>query len=137
MAKVDHAQSKVIHTTSIFSIISLATGIFGWVVGIFIMLTSFTSLSSYFSFGRTAGLLLMISPGFSWLTSIITGMIGGRQSKRKGHQQGDRLAKSGIVVSGIGCALYYGFLLLIALGFYILISKGYIGLILPSGKVPF
>ena len=137
MAKFDHAQSKVIHPTSIFSIISLTTGIFGWVVGIFIMLTGFTPLSSYFPFGRTAGLVLMISPGLSWLTSMITGIIGGRQSKRKGQQQGDRLAKSGIVLSGIGCALFYGFLLLIALGFYILISKGYIGLILPSGNVPF
>ena len=135
MAKFDHARS--IHPTSIFSIISLATGIFGWVLGIFIILTSFTPLSSYFPFGWTAGLLLILSPGFSWLTSMITGMIGGRQSKRKDHPQGDRLAKSGIVLSGIGCALFYGFLLLIAVGFYLLISKGYIGFILPSGNGPF
>ena len=137
MAKIDQAQSKVIYPTSIFSIISLATGIFGWLLGIFIMLTSFTPLSSYFPFGRTAGLLLMISPGFSWLTSMLTGIIGGRQSTRKGYPRGDRVAKSGIVLSGIGCALFYGFLLLIALSFYILISKGYIGFLLPSNNVPF
>jgi hypothetical protein len=137
MAKFDHAQSKVIHPTSIFSIISLATGIFGWVVGIFILLAGITPLSGYFPFGRTVGLLLIMSPGFSWLTAMITGMIGGRQSKRMGHQEGDRLAKSGIILSGIGCALFYGLLLLMALDFYILISKGYIGLILPYGNVPF
>ena len=137
MTKFGHAQSKVITPTSIFSIISLATGIFGWVLGIFIMLASFTPLSTYFPFGRTAGLFLIISPGFSWLTAIITGIIGGGQIKRKGPQQGNRLAKSGIVLSGIGCALFYGFLLLIAFGFYILISKGYIGFILPSGNVLF
>jgi hypothetical protein len=140
MAKFDHVQAKVIHPTSIASILCLATGIFGWVVGIFIMLIGFTPLSSYFPFGRTAGLLLMISPGFSWLTSTITGVIGRRQGKRTGHQQGDRLAKSGIILSGIGCALFYGFLLLMAVGFYIyymLISKTHIGSILPSGNVPF
>ena len=137
MAKFDHAQSNAINPTYIFSIISLATGIFGWILGIFIMLTSFTPLSTYFPFGRTAGLFLIISPGLSWLTAIITGIIGRGQIKRKGHQQGNRLAKSGIVLSGIGCALFYGLLLLGALGFYILISKGYIGFILRSGNVPF
>jgi len=136
MAKLDHAQSKAINPTYIFSIISLATGIFGWVLGIFIMLVSFTPLSTYFPFGRTAGLFLIISPGFSWLTAIITGIIGGGQIKRKGHQRGNHLAKSGIVLSGIGCALFYGLLLLGALGFYILISKGYIGFILPLGNLP-
>ena len=137
MAKFDHTQSKLIHPTSIFSSISLATGIFGWVVGIFVMLTGFTSLSTYFSFGRTAGLFLMILPSLIWLTSMITGIIVARQSKRKGHGLEDRLAKSGIVISGIGCTLFYGFLLLVALGFYILISKGYIGLILLSIDVPY
>jgi hypothetical protein len=137
MAKFDHAQSKVINPTYIFSIISLAIGIFGWLVGIFIMLTRFTPLSTYFPFGRTAGLFLIISPGFIWLTAIITGILGVRQIKRRGHQQGNRLAKSGIVLSGIGCALFYGFLLLVAFGFYLLISKGHIGFILRSGNVPF
>ena len=137
MAKPDHARSKVISPPYIFSIISLATGIFGWVLGIFIMLTGFTPLSTYFPFGRTAGLLLIISPGFSWLTAIITGIIGAGQIKRKGHQQGSRLAKWGIVLSGIGCALFYGFLLLVAIGFYIIFSRGYIGFILPSGHVTF
>jgi hypothetical protein len=137
MAKFDHAQSNAINPTYIFSIISLATGIFGWVFGIFILLIGFTPLSTYFSFGRLAGLFLIISPGFSWLIAIITGIIGGGQIKRKAHQQGNRLAKSGIVLSRTGCALFYGLLLLAALGFYILISKGYIGLILRSGNVAF
>lgn len=137
MAKFDHAQSQVINPAYIFSIISLVTGIFGWVLVIFIMLTSFTPLSAYFPFGRTAALFLLLSPGFSWLTAIIAGIIGGGQIKRKGHQEGNRLAKSGIVLGGIGCALFYGFLLLVAVGFYLLISKGYIGFILPSGNAPF
>ena len=120
MAKFDQAQSKVINPTYIFSIISLATGIFGWLVGIFVMLTGFTALSTYFPFGQNAAPFLIISPGFSWLTAIIAGIIGLRQIKRKGHQQGDRLAKSGIVLSGIGCALFYGFFVVGAIGFYLL-----------------
>src|SRR5258705_1313678 len=63
MAKLDHAQPKGINPTYIFSIISLATGIFGWVLGIFITLTGFSPLSTYFRFGRLAGLFLIISPG--------------------------------------------------------------------------
>jgi hypothetical protein len=137
MAKLYHMQSKVINPRYIFSIISLATGIFGWVLGIVILLTSFTPLSTYFSFGRLAGLFLILSPGGSWLTAIITGIIGGGQIKRRGQQQANRLAKAGIILSGIGCALFYGLLIVGALGFYILISKGYIGLILHSGNVSF
>ena len=137
MAKLDQAQSFVINRRYIFTTISLATGIFGWLLVIFILLTSFTPLSAYFPFGRSAALFLLLSPGFSWLTAIITGIIGGGQIKRKSHQQGNRLAKSGIVLGGIGCALFYGFLLLGAVGFYLLISKGYIGFILPSGNAPF
>ena len=136
MAKFEHAQSRVMRPKYIFSIMSLVTGIFGWVLGIFVLLTGFTPLATYFPFGRTAGLLLMISPGVSWLTAIITGIAGGGLIKRIGHQQGNRSAKWGIVLSGIGCALFYGLLLLGALGFYILISKGYIGSILRSGNVP-
>ena len=56
---------------------------------------------------------------------------------RNGTQQGNRLAKSGMVLGGVGCALFYGFLLLLTVGFYYLISQGYIGFILPSGNVPF
>lgn len=137
MTNFHHAQTKVIHPTSIFSIISLATGIFGWVVVIFVVLTGFTPLSAYFPFDRAAGPVLMIAPAFIWLISLITGVIGRRQSKGHGVQQGDRLAKWGIMLSGIGCILFYGFLLLLALGFYILFSKGYIGLIIPSGNLPF
>ena len=130
MAKLDHAQSNAINATYILSIISLATGIFGWVLGIFIVLTGFTPLSTYFPFGLTAGLFLIISPAFSWLTAIITGITGVRQFKRKGDKQGNRVANWGFVLSGIGCALFYGLLLLAAIGFYILMSKGYIGFVL-------
>jgi len=137
MAKFGQARSNAINPTFIFSIISLATGIFGWVLGVFILLTGFTPLSTYFPFGLTAGLFLIMSPGFSWLTAIITGIIGVRQFKRKGHQQGNRLADLGIVLSGIGCALFYGLLLLAAIGIYILMSKGYVGFVLRSGNYPF
>ena len=119
MAKFDEAQSKATDPTSVLSIIGLATGIFGWVLAIFIMLTSFTALSTYFSFGRTAGMVLILLPGFSWLTGIVTGIIGVRQSKRIGDQQGDRLGKSGIILGGVGCALFYGLLVVIAVGFYL------------------
>jgi hypothetical protein len=120
MAKFDHAQSNAINPKYIFSLISLATGIFGWVLGIFLVLTGFTALSIYFPFGQTFYNYLVLSPGFSWLTGIITGIIGLGQIKRKGHQQEDRLAKSGIVLSGIGCALFYGLILLGAIGFYLI-----------------
>ena len=120
MAKLDHAQSNAINPKYIFSLISLATGIFGWVLGIFLVLTGFTALSIYFPFGQTFYNYLVLSPGFSWLTGIITGIIGLGQIKRKGHQQEDRLAKSGIVLSGIGCALFYGLILLGAIGFYLI-----------------
>jgi hypothetical protein len=137
MAKFDQAQSEPINPTDIFSIISLGTGILGWVAGIFNILVGFSSLSTNLHFGRNAAPFLLLSPGLIWLIAIITGIIGGGQIKRRGPQQGNRLAKSGIVLSGIGCALFYGFLLLVAVGFYLLISKGYIGSILPSGNVPF
>ena len=120
MAKFDHSQSNAINPKYIFSIISLATGIFGWVLGIFLVLTGFTALSIYFPFGQTFYNYLVLSPGFSWLTGIITGIIGLGQIKRKGHQQEDRLAKWGIVLSGIGCALFYGLILLGAIGFYLI-----------------
>ena len=120
MAKFDHAQSNAINPKYIFSIISLVTGIYGWVLGIFLVLTGFTALSIYFPFGQTFYNYLVLSPGFSWLTGIITGIIGLGQIKRKGHQQEDRLAKWGIVLSGIGCALFYGLILLGAIGFYLI-----------------
>jgi len=128
---------KAIHPSNIFSILSLGTGIFGWVVGIFIMLTSFTPLSNYFHLGGFASFALLTLPGFSWLTAILAGRIGIRQIKGKGSQEGTGPAKWGIVISGIGCGLLYGFFLLVALGFYFLIQKGYIGLMLHSGTIPF
>src|SRR5690242_1928546 len=112
MAKLDQAHSFVINRRYIFTLISRATGIFGWVLVIFVVLTSFTALSAYFPFGRNDGRILLLSPGFSWLIAIITGILGGEQFKRTRHQQGNRLAKWGNVLGGIGCALFYGFLLL-------------------------
>jgi len=125
MAKLHQQGQRAIHPINIFSILSLGTGIFGWVLGIFIILTGFTTLSNYFHFGRSASWFLLTLPGLSWLTAILAGMIGVKQFKGSG------LAKWGIAISGIGCALLYGFLFLVALGFYLLISKGYIGFILP------
>lgn len=135
MAKSNQRGQMTTIPPNIFPIISLVTGIFGWLLALFIMLISFSSLATYFHFGRTAGLFVILLPGFSWLTSLITGVIGIRQIKKRGSQKGTGLAKSGIITSGIGCALFYGFLLVIAYGFYVLISKGYIGFILHSGNV--
>ena len=137
MAKSNqHGQDRIL-PTNIFPTISIVTGIFGWMAGAFILLTSFTPLSDNFHFGRLASGFLLSVPGLSWLTGMITGLIGVRHGKGKGPEHGTGLAKWGIGVSGIGCALLYGFFLLIALGFYILISKGYIGFILRSGIVSF
>ena len=137
MAKFDQQGQKVVNQINIFSILSLGTGIIGWGFGIFIMLVSFSPLSNYFQFGQSAFWFLNLLPGLNWLAAIITGLIGLRQIKRKNSQTGTGLAKSGIVMSGIGCALFYGFLLLLAYGFYMLISQGYIGFILPSGSLLF
>ena len=137
MAKSNqHDQDRILPTNS-FPIISIVTGIFGWMAGIFILLTSFKPLSENFHVGRFASGFLLSVPGLSWLMGMITGLIGLRQGKGKSPQHGTGLAKWGIGVSGIGCALLYGFFLLIALGFYILISKGYIGFIFRSGTVSF
>lgn len=137
MAELNQRGQKATHPINIFAIISLDAGIFGWIVGIFIVLTGFTTLSNYFHFGRFASWFLLTLPGFSWLTALLTGIIGLRQLKGKGHQKGAGAAKWGIIMSGLGCALFYSFLLLVALGFYLLISKGYIGFIPRSGIVPF
>ena len=107
---------KAIHPSNIFSIISLGTGLFGWVLGIFIMLTSFTPLSNYFHFGQSASVFLLILPAISWLIALRAGRIGIRQNKGTG------LAKWGIGLSNIGCVLLYGFFLLVALGFYLVLS---------------
>jgi len=132
MATLNQHDQKAIRSINIFSIVSLDAGIFGWLAGIFILLTSFTPLSTYFHFGRVASGFLLALPGISWATGILSGMIAVRQSKGKGSQKETGPARWGIVISGIGCALLYGFFLLIALGFYLLISKGYIGFMLNS-----
>jgi len=115
--------------------LSLGTGIIGWAFGIFIMLASFSSLSNSFQFGQSAFWFLILLPGLDWLIAIITGFIGVRQIKRNDSQKGNGLARSGIIISGIGCALFYGFFLALAYGFYMIFSKGYIGLILHSGII--
>jgi hypothetical protein len=138
MAKLDQRDQKVKNQINIFSIISLGMGMIGWGFGIFIMLASFSPLSKSFQFGRSATWFLILLPGVDWLTSMITGIIGIRQIKRKESQTGIGLARSGIIMSGLGCALFYGFLLALTYAFYMLISKGYIGgFILPLGNVPF
>ena len=137
MTESNQQGQKAIRPTNVLSIISLGTGIFGWVVAIFIMLTSFTPLSSYVQLGGFASFLLLTVPGFSWLTAISTGRNGIKQIKAKGSQEGNGFAKWGIAISGIGCVLLYGFFLLVALGFYFLIQSGFIGFILQSGAVPF
>lgn len=132
MSNLSPHHQKSLRPASIFSIISVDAGIFGWLVGIFILLTSFTPLSAYFPFGRVAAGFLLAMPGISWATAILSGMLAVRQYKGKGSTKETGPARWGIVISGIGCALLYGFFLLIALGFYILISKGYIGFMLRS-----
>ena len=109
--------------TGIFSIISLDTGIFGWFLAFFILETSFTSLSTYFPFGQIAGWFVLASPGISWLTALVTGAIAMRQLKRKGSQEKLGLAKWGIGISGVGCALFYGLLLLAVIGFAMAFSR--------------
>ena len=115
MARLNNPDQKAARPINIFSIISLVTGIFGWLAGIFVMLTGFpiTPLPDYFHFGRSAYLFIVILPGISWLTAILAGIIGVRQITGKGP------AKWGIGISGIGCALFYGLFLLAAIGFAI------------------
>jgi len=125
MAKSSQHGPSLTNPTYILPIISMIAGIFGWILGIFSMVIGFTPPSSYyFHFAQSFYGFLILLPGFSWLTAVITGMIGLKQIKRKQYQTGSGLAKSGIIVSGIGCALLYGFILLGIWGFY-LISSSY------------
>jgi hypothetical protein len=137
MTESNQQGQKAIRPINVLSIISLGTGILGWVVAIFIMLTSFTPLSSYVQLGGFASFLLLTVPGFSWLTAISTGRNGIKQIKAKGAPEGTGYAKWGIAISGIGCVLLYGFFLLVAIGFYFLIKAGYIGFMLYSSAIPF
>ena len=137
MTESNKQGQKAIRQINVLSIISLGAGILGWIVAIFIMLTSFTPLSNYVHLGGFASFVLLTLPGFSWLTAISAGRNGIRQIKGKGSQEGTGPAKWGIAISGIGCVLLYGLFLLVALGFYFLFQSGFIGFILQSGAVPF
>ena len=118
MAKFNQHGLSLTNPTYILPIISLVTGIFGWILGIFSMVIGFTPPSSYFHFAQSFFNFLVPLPGFSWLTAMITGMIGLKLIKRKQYPTSSGLAKSGIIISGIGCALLYGLILLGFLGFY-------------------
>jgi hypothetical protein len=125
MAKFNQHGLSLTNPTYMLPIISLITGIFGWILGIFSMVIGFAPPSSYFRFfDQSFFNFLVLLPGFSWLTAMITGMIGLKQIKRKQDPTGSGLAKSGIIISGIGCALLYGLILLGFWGFY-LISSSY------------
>jgi len=125
MAKFNQHGLSLTNPTYILPIISLVTGIFGWILGIFSMVIGFAPPSSYFRFfDQSFFNFLVLLPGFSWLTAMITGTIGLKQIKRKQYPTGSGLAKSGIIISGIGCALLYGLILLGFWGFY-LISSSY------------
>ena len=129
MANANQQGQNDPNPTNMLAVVSIVTGIFGWLLAIFILVTSFTPLSRYFPFGRVASYIVLASPGISWAISILTGIMAARQIKGKGSHSGLGPARWGIALSGIGCALLYGFFLLIALGFYILFSKGYIGFV--------
>ena len=118
MAKFNQHGLSLTNPTYMLPIISLITGIFGWILGIFSMVIGFTPPSSYFHFDQSFFNFLVPLPGFSWLTAMITGMIGLKLIKRKQYPTSSGLAKSGIIISGIGCALLYGLILLGFLGFY-------------------
>ena len=123
MAKFNQHGLSLTNPTYILPIISLVTGIFGWMLGIFTMMIGFTPPASYyFHFAQSFFNFLVLLPGFSWLTAMITGMIGLIQIKRKHYPTGSGLAISGIIISGIGCALLYGFILLGFWGFYLIRS---------------
>ncbi|SRR5258706_6979735 len=123
MTKFNQHGQSLTNPTYILPIISLITGLFGWVLGIFSMLVGFTPPSSYFYFDQSFFNFLILLPGFSWLIAIVTGVIALMQIKRKQYPTGNGLAKSGIIISGIGCALLYGLILLGVLGAYLAWSQ--------------
>jgi len=124
MAKFNQHGLGLTNPTYILPIISLVTGIFGRILGIFSMVIGFTPPSSYFRFfDQSFFNFLVLLPGFSWLAAMLTGMIGLKQIKRKQSPTGSGLAKSGIIISGIGCALLYGLILLGLWGFYAISSS--------------
>ena len=119
MAKFNQLDQSLTNPTYILPIISLAIGIFGWILAIFTLVIGFAPPSIYFRFfDQSFFNFLILLPGFRWLTAMITGMIGLLQIKRKQYPTGSGLATSGIVISGIGCALLYGLILLGLWGFY-------------------
>ena len=123
MAKFNQHGLGLTNPTYILPIISLIAGIFGWILGIFSMVIGFTPPSSHFRFDQSFFNFLVLLPGCSWLTAMITGVIALKQIKRKQYPTGSGLAKSGIIISGIGCALLYGFIVLGIVGFYLISSN--------------
>jgi hypothetical protein len=119
MAKFNQPGRSLTNPTYILPIISLAIGIFGWILAIFTLVIGFAPPSIYFRFfDQSFFNFLVLLPGVSWLTAMITGIIGLLQGKRKQYPSGTGLAKSGIIMGGIGCALLYGLILLGFWGFY-------------------
>lgn len=122
MAKFNQHGLSLTNPIYMLPIISVITGIFGWILAIFTMVIVFTPPSSYFHFDQSFFNFLVLLPGFNWLTAMVTGMIGLIQIKRKRYPTGSGLGKSGIIISGIGCALLYGLILLGFWGFYAISS---------------
>jgi len=123
MAKFTQRDQKITIPINIFSIISLDTGIFGWILGIFTVLVGFAPPASYFHFDQSFFNFLVLLPGLSWLIGMITGIMGLIQIKRKRAHTGAGLAKWGLAISGSGIALFYGLLLLGLFGFYMALSS--------------
>ena len=86
--------------TNTLAIISLITTFLGWAFAIlFIIVFIFSESADSFS------LLPAVLAGATWILSIIMGYIGLRQIKTQESQTGDGFAKSGIIISGIGCGI--------------------------------
>ena len=88
MANANQQGQNHPNPTNMLAVVSIVTGIFGWLLAIFILVTSFTPLSRYFPFGRVASYIVLASPGISWAISILTGIMAARQIKREGSRIG-------------------------------------------------
>ncbi len=109
--------SPINYQTNGNAIMSLITGILGWLFGI---VTVFVSITVSDQFGFIG--FPMILATLSWLISIVTGIIGLRQIKKNNSQKGDGLSKSGIIMSGIGCIFPLGVILLMLYSVYLFSS---------------
>jgi len=102
------------HQTNTFAIISLISSFLGWVFGllffVFLVFAGYSDAASYLY-------LFMSLLAFGiWTISIVAGTIGLRQIKTHSSQRGDGLAKSGIIISGIGCGMILCIFAIIILG---------------------